>query len=136
MIHDPLDHEKRARAIADSTRRFIIGANTGAVAAVLAIAGKLMDAMPTISPRWALEPLVWFVLSLAMVYTSLVLARGRELARLRKSIALEHKPGDVAGERVPLLRRSSFWDTYAALVLAFGVVWTLSRLYQLLGVWA
>jgi hypothetical protein len=132
MIHDPLDHEKRAREIADSTRRFIIGANAGAIAAVLAAAGKLMDATPTISPRWALEPLVWFVLSLAMVYTSLVLAKGRELARLRRAIALDHKPGDVSGERVPLLKQSSFWDTYAALVLAFGVVWAFRRLYLLL----
>ena len=132
LIHDALDHEKRSREIADSTRRFIIGANTGAIAAVLAAAGKLMDVSPSISPRWALWPIVSFVVSFAMIFVSMTLAKRRELARRD---AAADKPAEESrhlNEDIPLLFRSAFWDSIAAMILAAGILWALWSLNRIL----
>jgi hypothetical protein len=130
MLFHPIEHEKRSRDIADSTRRLLVGINAGGVAALLAVAGKLMDATPSISPRWVFWPLVYFLLSFAMTYCSMVLAKEREIDRRDQALKLGIKEGSARGEKVPLLRSSTFWDAFAALTSLFAIAGTLYSSYM------
>ena len=129
MLFQPIEHEKRSRDIADSTRRLLVGMNTAGVAALLAIAGKLMDATPSISPRWALWPLVYFILSFGMIYLSLVLAKEREIDRRDQALKWGIKEANAGAEKVLLWRSSTFWDAFAALTCLLAVVWALYSLH-------
>lgn len=65
------DYGKRADEIADATRRFLVGLNTGGVAVTLTFAGSLLER--GVAPNWTVLPVSLFVLGLGVSGFSLAL---------------------------------------------------------------
>jgi hypothetical protein len=120
-MSDVCDHEKRSREIADTTRRFLVGVNTGGIGACLAMAGSL--AAHKVNPAWAVLPAALFIAGLTAIGVSLFLAKHRELKRR-----------NAATEKVPplpfkrLFWRSYTWDAIALLLFVAGCIAALSKL--------
>lgn len=115
---DAADHEKRARELADATRRFLVGLNTGGVGATLALGGSLAG---RVGLRWAVLPIGFFTAGLAVTLLSLMLAKHRELKRR-----------DAAAEnRDPPTFKAWYWRSFtyeaiSTILFALGVLTALA----------
>ena len=76
---DPSTHESRSQALADEIRRFLVGANTGGIATIVAFAASL--AGNKVHPAWALPPIAFFLLGIVLAALSAFLAQHREIRR-------------------------------------------------------
>ena len=115
------DHESRAREIADTTRRLLVGINTGGIGAAFAMAGSL--ATHKVNPAWAAWPAAFFIAGLVTTGVSLLLAKHRELKR-RDAVEAGKQPPDFTA----LFWRSFTWDALALLLFVAGCVAGLWRL--------
>jgi hypothetical protein len=106
------DQEKRAREIADATRRYVTALNTGGVASALALASAL--APNGVEPRWVVGPVFWFTVGLLITGSSYFLAKHKALKR-RNAIREAMSEPDFTH----YLLRNFTWD-FSSLV-AFGV---------------
>lgn len=84
------DQERRAREIADITRRYLIGLNTGGVALTFAVIGSLAER--GVKPGWAVWPTGIFVFGLVISGVSLTLAKHRTLKRRDAAESGDPKP--------------------------------------------
>lgn len=107
------DHEARARAVADSLRNYLTALNTGGIGAVFAIAGTLIDR--GVDPRWAIWPIVFYVVGILLTGLSLAFAKHRELKRRDAAIALREAP-DFTG----FFWRSYTWDSFSLAAFLLG----------------
>jgi hypothetical protein len=120
---DPSIHDARSQALADEIRRFLVGANTGGIATIVAFAASL--AGNKVHPAWALPPITFFLLGVVLAAFSALLAQNREIRRR-----------DAAEKNVPLppfnfLQWSWLWNwlSLGAFVAASILgLWTLAML--------
>ena len=82
------DYDARAREIADVTRRYLVGLNTGGIAITVAFASSLAE--KEVEPRWAVWPVSVFVLGLVVSSVSIFLAKHKALKR--RDAAREDRP--------------------------------------------
>jgi hypothetical protein len=82
------DHNGRAREIADVTRRYLVGLNTGGIAITVAFASSMAE--KSVVPSWAVWPVSVFVLGLVVSGVSLFLAKHKALKR--RDAARENRP--------------------------------------------
>lgn len=82
------DYDARAREIADVTRRYLVGLNTGGIAITIAFASSLAE--KGVEPRWAVWPVSVFVLGLVVSSVSILLAKHKALKR--RDAAREDRP--------------------------------------------
>lgn len=73
------EHEQRSRDLADATRRYLVGLNTGGAAATLGLAGTLASA--GVQPSWAVVPIAVFAAGVLVTGVSLLLAKHKALKR-------------------------------------------------------
>lgn len=78
-MSDPSVHESRSQALADEIRRFLITANTGGIAAIVAFSAALVG--QDVQPNWAIAPLIIFLLGIVLAAVSMFLAQYREIKR-------------------------------------------------------
>jgi len=76
---DPSAHELRSQALADEIRRFLITANTGGIATIVAFSASLID--KDVQPKWAITPITIFLLGILLAAVSMFLAQHREIKR-------------------------------------------------------
>jgi hypothetical protein len=117
------DHEARARAVADSLRNYLTAMNTGGIAAVFAIAGTLYSR--GVDPRWAIWPIVFYVVGILLTGLSLALAKHRELKRRDAAIAMKEPPNFTG-----FFWRSYTWDSFSLIGFLLGsgyALWYLLR---------
>lgn len=114
-MSDAADHEKRSREIADTTRRLLVGINTGGIGASFAMAGSL--AAQKVATGWAVLPASFFVAGLVATGVSLFLAKHRELKR-RDAAAAQEAPPDFKA----LYWRSFTWDASALALFVAGCI--------------
>jgi len=76
---DQSSHESRSQALADEIRRFLVTAHTGGIAAIVVLAASLAD--KNIQPKWAVAPIVLFLLGILLAALSMFLAQHREIKR-------------------------------------------------------
>ena len=76
---DPSVHESRSQALADEIRRFLVAVHTGGIATVVALAASF--ASNKIQPKWAVTPIVLFLLGILFAALSMLLAQHREIKR-------------------------------------------------------
>ncbi|MFQ5660409.1 MAG: hypothetical protein ACE5GZ_08270 [Gammaproteobacteria bacterium] len=74
-----IDHEKRSQQVADSTRRYLIGVNTGGIGVTVLLAANLVESGT--GPQWIVGPVSAFTLGLVFVGVSLFLAKHRSVKR-------------------------------------------------------
>lgn len=82
-------HEARSQAIADEIRRFLIGANTGGIAAVVTLTASFS---PHVAPRWAVTPIAFYLLGVSFAAISYFLAQHREIRRREAARSGEPEP--------------------------------------------
>ena len=121
VMSNAADHENRSREIADTTRRFLVGVNTGGIGASLAMAGSL--AAQKVSPAWVVLPATLFITGLVATGVSLFLAKHRELKR-RDAAEAQRQPPDFTA----LPWRSFTWDAIALVLFVAGCI---AGLYKL-----
>ena len=114
-MSDAAEHEKRSREIADTTRRLLIGINTGGIGASFAMAGSL--AAQKVAPGWAAVPASFFVAGLVVSGVSLFLAKYREIKR-RDAAAVRQAPPNFKS----LYWRSFTWDAIALALFVAGCI--------------
>lgn len=73
------DQENRAREIADTWRRYLIGINSGAIVVIAGLAGAL--AGEDIPPKWAVFPLAVHSIALAVTGYSFSVAKHKAFGR-------------------------------------------------------
>ena len=76
---DPSIHESRSQALADEIRRFLIGANTGGIATIVAFASSL--AGNKVHPGWVLPATIFFLIGILFAAISAFMAQHREIRR-------------------------------------------------------
>jgi hypothetical protein len=118
------DFGKRADELADATRRFLIGMNTGGVAVTLAFAGSLVE--KDVAPGWVVIPVSLFVLGLVVSAFSLQYAKHKALKR--RNAVRYRKP-------VPkfdaFLQRNA---TYEAITFVVFLLASAAAVYQVHGI--
>ena len=124
QMNDATNHEQRSRQVADSTRRFLIGVNTGGIGLVTLLAGKLVD--NAVAPGWMVGPIFTFTLGLVFVGVSLFLAKHRAIKR---SIAAEKDQQQPDYKR--WYWRSMTWDILSALFFVMAVLCTLAQISRI-----
>jgi hypothetical protein len=112
---DPSIHESRSQALGDEIRRLLIGANTGGIAATVALAASL--AGNNISPGWAVLPIILFLVGVVLSAFSAFLAQHREI--LRRAAAEKNLPAPTFNQ----LQWSWLWNALSliAFVVASGL---------------
>ena len=118
------DCGKRADELADATRRFLIGMNTGGVAVTLAFAGSLAE--KDVAPGWVVIPVSLFVLGLAVSAFSLQYAKHKALKR-RNAVRY----------RKPVPKFDAFFQrnaTYEAITFVVFLLASASAVYQVHGI--
>ena len=117
-------HIARANEIADSLRKYLIGFNTGGIAAILAAAASL--ASECVNPKWVVPSFAFFSLGLCLVLISLFLQKHKALARRDAAVAGQPQPDYTKG-----IWRNFTWDLMAFSAFLIGVMFALSSLYSL-----
>ncbi|MFH0340934.1 MAG: hypothetical protein ACHBNF_02155 [Chromatiales bacterium] len=117
------DHERRSREVADTTRRFLVGVNTGGIAVTFAVATALIR--EGIRPKWAIFPVSFFLASLVLIGISLLLAKHRELERRDAAQGGKESPNVTM-----FLWRSFFWDSFALTLFVLGAITGLMILWD------
>ena len=76
---DTSTHESRSQALADEIRRFLVVIHTGGIATTVAFAASLAD--NDVQPKWAVAPIILFLLGILLAALSMFLAQHREIKR-------------------------------------------------------
>lgn len=116
------DHERRAREIADTWRRYVIGINSGALVIVSGLAGTL--AQKGTSPSWAALPGAFYAISLLITGYSFALAKRKAIGRRDAA-----RNGEAQPDYSAWCNRNTTWDWLALFIFALGAVATV------LGLW-
>jgi hypothetical protein len=83
-------HELRSQGLADEIRRLLVGANTGGIAATIALAASSSELHLKLS--WAVAPISFFLLGILFATISAFLAQHRELRRRSAAERGENQP--------------------------------------------
>jgi hypothetical protein len=119
------EQQQRSRDIADETRRYLTGLNTGGIAVIFAVAGAL--ASNGVEPRWAVAPVVVFVLGLTITGGSLLFAKHK--AEKRKKADQNKAPEPDYDQ---WYRRNFTYECLALATFLFAVgfgLWELSGIH-------
>lgn len=118
---DEYDYAKRADDIADASRRFVIGLNTGGIAIALIFATSMSE--QGVHPRWIVLPVLLMSLGLCTSGFGLWYAKHESLKR---------RDAAAAGEPIPPFGR---WHrrnaTYEAVATVFFITAVLVGLWRL-----
>ena len=124
MDEQAADHERRSREVADTTRRFLVGVNTGGIAITFAVAGDLIK--KGVEPDWTILPVAVFVISLVLIGISLLLAKHREIERRDAA-----KEGNELPDFSMVLWRSFLWDSLSLIGFVIGVIIALAKMWRI-----
>jgi hypothetical protein len=117
------DNERRSQEIADTTRRFLTGLNTGGAVLTVFLATALID--QGIRPSWIVGPLLAFTLSITFVGVSLFLAKYRSIKRSLSD------PDDKTMQKFKRWYMRSFtWDIASGIFFLLGVWCALAKISQ------
>ncbi len=120
-MRDPAEHWKRSQDIADSTRRYLVALNGGAIALLVTVSSTFIPRNQSLIS--AIVPASFFVAGLFFTGISLHLAKHRELKRYEA--AVEQKPEPNFSQ---IWWRSYTWDVLSFGCFAYGSITLLSGL--------
>lgn len=114
----------RADELADVLRRYLVGINTGGIAASLTFAASLAE--KGINPNWVFWPVAIFVVGLGVSGGSMLYAKHKALKRRDAA----DNGGDIP-EFDSCLQRNFSWDLVTLLIFLAGCTCGLIELNQL-----
>lgn len=110
---------------AEATRRFEIGANTGAIA--LVSSGAIGFFQKGVSPEWAVLPLSFFVAGLTFSAISLLIGKSKFIYLRRHNLTHDEWPRGIKA----VFLANLMWDAMAMLSALFGAIIAIRSLLQI-----
>ena len=105
--------ETRSQQNADNGRRLLTAINTGGIALIFLVAGKLVGRIDSFS--WTIAPIIFFVPGLVCIFFSTQYAKKRALVRKR---AFEDGQRRI---EFKCWERSTLWDALSLMLFLIGV---------------